>query len=202
MSSSAATPGFGGPAVGTPDTDTTEAGRMLAGLWWIWLVVGIAWMVASLVILQFDSASITTIGVIIGCMFAVAAAQQFVLAALAPSLKWLWALFGVFFLVAALLAFINPEDTFAGFADILGFMFLTVGVWWTVRAFLTRAEDPLWWLGLISGPLMIVVAFWTSGQFFLEKAYTLLVFAGVWALLHGISDIVRAFQIRSLRDAL
>ena len=26
----------------------------------------------------------------------------------------------------------------------------------------------------------------------------LLVFAGIWALMHGVNDIVRAFQIRAL----
>jgi uncharacterized membrane protein HdeD (DUF308 family) len=46
---------------------------------------------------------------------------------------------------------------------------------------------------------MIILAFWTSGQFFIEKAYMLLVFAGIWALMHGISDIVRAFTVRSAR---
>ena len=200
MSSSAATPGYGGPAVDVPDTE--EAARSLAGMWWLWLVVGVAWIVAALVILQFDSASISTIGVIVGAMFAFAGIQQFVLAALAPSLKWLWALFGAFFLIAAVICFINPEETFAGLADVLGFLFLTVGVWWTIRAFLVRGADPLWWLSLISGMLMVVLAFWTSGQFFIEKAYTLLVFAGIWALMHGITDIVRAFQVRSLRDEL
>jgi hypothetical protein len=46
---------------------------------------------------------------------------------------------------------------------------------------------------------MPIVAFWTSGQFLVEKAYILLVFAGVWALMHGVTDIVRAFQVRKLR---
>ena len=67
------------------------------------------------------------------------------------------------------------------------------------RAFLERADDSLWWLGLITGILMILLAFWTSGQFFIEKAYTLLVFAGIWALMQGITDIIRAFQVRTWR---
>jgi hypothetical protein len=46
---------------------------------------------------------------------------------------------------------------------------------------------------------MIVLAFWTSGQLFIHKAYTLLVFAGIWALIHGITDIVRALAYRELR---
>ena len=62
-----------------------------------------------------------------------------------------------------------------------------------------RAENSLWWLGSTTGILMIVLAFWTSGQFFIERAYTLLVFAGIWALMQGITDIIRAFQIRTLR---
>jgi hypothetical protein len=49
---------------------------------------------------------------------------------------------------------------------------------------------------------MIVLAFWTSGQFFIEKAYTLLVFAGIWALMQGVTDIVRAFAMRSAHDQL
>jgi uncharacterized membrane protein HdeD (DUF308 family) len=59
-------------------------------------------------------------------------------------------------------------------------------------------ENSLWWLNLIAGVMMVVVAFWTSGQFFIEKAYTLLVFAGIWALMHGVMDIIRAFQVRKL----
>jgi len=194
----------------TPDIETTpldvavsaEAARNVAGFWWLWLVTGIAWIVAALAILQFDRASITTIGIIVGIMFVVAAAQQFVLAAVAESLRWLWALFGVFFLAAGVVCFINPEKTFAGLADILGFLFLTVGVWWTIRAFIERELNPVWWLSLVTGIMMIVLAFWTSGQFFIEKAYTLLVFAGIWALMQGVTDIIRSFQVRSLRNAL
>jgi len=81
-------------------------------------------------------------------------------------------------------------------------LFLGVGIWWMVRAFVLKAATSAWWLDLVAGMMMIVLAFWTSGQFFFEKAYTLLVFAGIWALMHGITDIVRAFQVRGLRDDL
>jgi hypothetical protein len=43
-------------------------------------------------------------------------------------------------------------------------------------------------------------AFWTAGQFFIFKAYLLLVFAGIWALMEGITDVVRAFGIRELHE--
>jgi uncharacterized membrane protein HdeD (DUF308 family) len=185
------------PAIAS--TEARELEHELGRLWWLWLVTGIAWIAASLVILQFDRASITTVGIIVGCMFVFAGVQQLIVAFVAERLRWLWAVFGVLFLISGVICFVRPENTFAGVADILGFLFATVGVWWTIAAFLQRDDNELWWLGLISGIFMIVLAFWTSGQFFIHKAYTLLVFAGVWALMHGITDIVRAFQVRRAR---
>jgi uncharacterized membrane protein HdeD (DUF308 family) len=179
-----------------------EVARAAADFWWVWLITGTAWAVGALVILQFDQASITTIGILVGFMFCFAAVQQFVMAALADRLRWLWALFGVLFAIAGIICFVNPEATFVGLADTLGFLFLIVGVWWIIDAFVARAENDLWWLGLFSGVLMLIMAFWTSGQFFLEKAYALLVFAGIWALLTAVKDFVRAFGLRSLRDRL
>jgi uncharacterized membrane protein HdeD (DUF308 family) len=176
--------------------------RDITSYWWALLVAGIAWVVVALVILQFDRASVTTVGILVGLMFTFAGIQNIALASMPVTARWAWALFGVLFLVSAVICFVNPENTFAGLADILGFLFLLVGVWWMVRAFLERAVNPAWWLGLISGILMTIVAFWTSGQFFIEKAYVLLVFAGIWALMTGITDIVRAFEIRRLHKNL
>ena len=199
MTTSAAGPGFPEPALAS--SESSVVAREVAPFWWLWLVVGMIWIVAALVVLQFDSASITTIGIIVGCMFAFSGVQQIVVGMVAERLRWVWVAVGILFLASAVVCFINPEATFVGLADVLGFLFLGVGVWWTVEAFIVKAENPLWWVGLMSGILMIVMAFWTSGQFFIEKAYILLVFAGIWALMHGVTDIVRAFQVRSLRDA-
>jgi uncharacterized membrane protein HdeD (DUF308 family) len=172
--------------------------KQLSKLWWLWLVMGVIWTFAAVVILQFDEASITTVGVIIGIMFLGVSVQNFALAALTDRMKWLFALFGGLFLVAAVLAFISPENTFAAIADMLGFLFLLVGVFWIIEAFAAREVNEIWWVGLIAGILMVVLAFYTAGQFFIEKAYVLLVFAGIWALMNGVTDIVRAFQIRKI----
>lgn len=184
------------PRLGIPtERALRDTANEITGLWWLWLLAGIAWGVISLVILQFDAASITTVGVLIGAMFTFAAVQNFALVSVPGAVRWVSALFGVMFLIAAVICFISPEGTFAALADTLGFLFLVVGVWWMVRAFLERAINPLWWLGLISGILMTILAFWTGGQFFIEKAYVLLVFAGIWALMASITDIVRAFVL-------
>jgi uncharacterized membrane protein HdeD (DUF308 family) len=109
-------------------------------------------------------------------------------------------IFGVLFLAAAVISFISPENTFAAIADILGFLFFIVGVFWVIQAFASREVNELWWIGLIAGIAMLILAFWTGGQFFIDKAYVLLVFAGIWALMQGVTDIVRAFQIRKLNE--
>jgi uncharacterized membrane protein HdeD (DUF308 family) len=180
-----------------------EVGRGLTKLWWLWLVFGFVWILIALVILQFDRASITTVGVLIGAMFLASGIQQLVIAGMVGGVaRWVLIFFGVLLVIAGIIALISPENTFAGIADVLGFLFLIVGIFWIVQAFGERGMNELWWFGLISGIAMIVLAFWTGGQFFIQKAYVLLVFAGIWALFHGINDIFRAFQIRALGKAV
>ena len=179
-----------------------DGARRLTSYWWVLLVAGIAWVAISLVVLQFDHASVTTVGILIGLMFLGAGIENIALATLDVPMRWAWALFGGAFLVSAVVCFANPTDTFAGLADTLGFLFparrrVVDG------ARVPRASDqPLWWSGLISGILMTSLAFWTSGQFFIHKAYLLLVFAGIWALMQGVTNIVRAFEVRALREEL
>lgn len=178
--------------------EAKEAVKAFSKFWWIELMLGIAWIIVALIILQFNSASITTIGIIVGIMFLVAGLQQFLVAAMAEGWKWLWIIFGVLFVIAGIVALAYPKNTFAALADALGFLFLIFGVFWTIEAFAVREANELWWLGLISGILMIILAFWTAGQFLTTKAYTLLVFAGIWALFKGFNDIIMAFQIKRL----
>jgi uncharacterized membrane protein HdeD (DUF308 family) len=183
--------------------DTRDTVEGLSGFWWLWLVTGVIWIVAALVVLQFDKASVSTVGIVIGLMFLFAGTQQYATAALTDgAARWLAIGFGVVLTIAGVIALFNPKNTFVGMADILGFLFLCVAATWIVEALVDRDENDLWWLGLISGILMAAMAFWTSGQFFIQKAYTLLVFAGIWALMKGVTDIVRAFQVRRLHREL
>jgi uncharacterized membrane protein HdeD (DUF308 family) len=164
----------------------------LARYWWVELLLGVFWVVMSIVVLKFNHASVVTVGVLTGIMFLVFAAEEFLLAMLDKGAsRWVWVLFGVLLAASGIVALIHPEATFAGFADILGFVFLMIAILWTVQAFAERAFNDLWWLSLISGILMVGLAFWVSGQFFLTRAATLLVFAGIWAMVKGITDIVR-----------
>jgi uncharacterized membrane protein HdeD (DUF308 family) len=179
---------------------TSEILRGISRLWWLWIVFGVGWTIVGLVILQFDDASVTTVGVIVGLMFLVTGLQQFAIATLVTRMRWLYVLFGVLFVVSGVISLISPENTFAALADILGFLFLIVGIFWLIQAFVSREMNDLWWVNLLAAILLIILAFWTGGQFFIEKAYVLLVFAGIWSLMQGITDIIRAFQVKKLGE--
>lgn len=172
--------------------------RAVSRWWWLFLVAGILWIAVGLIILQFDSASAASVGIIVGVMFMVAGAQYLVVGGLAEGWRWLWFLMGALLLVAGFVALVYPTRTFAAIADVLGFLFALGGVIWIVEAFATREINPLWGLGLAAGIVLVLLGVWAGSQMFLTRAYTLLVFAGVWAIFHGILDIFRAFEVRRL----
>lgn len=178
--------------------ETRQMAGQLARWWWAWLVVGILWLVAGLVILQVREGSVALVGIIIGAMFLAAGVQELVIGAISEGWKWLWITFAILLIIGGLFALFNPVQTFTALASTLGFLFLMVGVLWTIEAFAARGANELWWLNLIAGIMMIGLGFWAEGQFFATKAYTLLIFAGVWALLHGVSDIIKSFQFKRL----
>jgi uncharacterized membrane protein HdeD (DUF308 family) len=185
--------------VPTQSTQARELYSQLAKWWWAWLVLGSAWIIVALIILQFNRHSVVIVGIVTGVLFVVAGVQELGQAALTTSgWKWLWIAFGAILVVGGFFALLNPVHTFLALADTLGFLFVLIGIMWMIEALATMQGNPVWWLGLFSGILMISLGFWAGGQPIASNAATLLVFAGVWALLHGITDIARAFQFRRL----
>jgi hypothetical protein len=130
-----------GPAVRNPF-------RQAANFWWFWLIAGIFWVVVALVVVQFDGSSITEVGVMIGFIFMLAGLQNLLFGAfVGGAARWILWIFGVLFLVAGVVLMISPEETFAGVADILGFIFLLVGFFWLFEALTERDANELWWFG-------------------------------------------------------
>ena len=182
-----------------PSAEARQVAGELARWWWAWIVSGTLWILAAVFILQFRQGSLALVGLILGVMFLVAGVEEFVVAAVSnDGWKWLRIVFGMLLVAGGLYALFNPVGTFLSIASMLGFLFVLVGVFWVIEAFTTQAANPLWWLGLIDGFLLIGLGFWAGGQFLATQAYALLVFAGIWALMHGITDIIKAFAIRRL----
>jgi uncharacterized membrane protein HdeD (DUF308 family) len=166
--------------------------------WWLWLIGGAIWILAGIFILQLDRRSITVAGLAIGIMLLVAGVEEFVMAYVVDGLKWLWYIFGAILLISGIWVLFNPNKAVAAVAASLGFIFALIGIFWIIEAFMTKDANQLWVLGLNSGIIMVGLGFWAGGQIFPVQVYTLLIFGGIWALLHGITDIFKAFAIRRL----
>ncbi|MCU0263428.1 MAG: DUF308 domain-containing protein [Candidatus Nanopelagicales bacterium] len=186
-----------------PDPNSLDpaARQAVAGVakwWWLFIVTGILWLIIGVILFQFDTQSLATLGYLVGFMLLFTGLEQFFIASAVKGWKWVWILFGVFFVLGGIWAIVNPFATAFSLATSLGLLFLLVAIFWIIEAFATKEGNPLWWLGLISGLIMLGLAFWVSQQNTVAKVFTLLTFAAVWALIHGIGDFVRAYRLKKV----
>lgn len=172
-----------------------------ARYWWVLLVSGIAWLLIAWLVLRLNVTSITTVGVLIGAVFIVAAVNEVTVASLIPGGWKVWHyLMAFIFFLGGLWGLIEPVDTFFALASVLGLILVFYGAFEIARAVSTRAMNPYWWIGLITGALLLLLAFWVSGSdrvyALAQSTYLILFWVGFFALFKGIMQIVLAFGIR------
>jgi uncharacterized membrane protein HdeD (DUF308 family) len=168
----------------------------LAGPWWVFLLTGIAWLVLSWVSLRFNPASVPTIGVLLGVLFLFAMVDEFFIASVRPSWRWLHVIMGIIFAFGAGWSFAQPYGAFWTLASILGLLLIFRGTLDIITSTSSREVNSIWWLGLVAGFLEILLGFWASGQYLAVRGVLLLVWVGLFALFRGISEIVLAFELR------
>ena len=171
----------------------------LAGPWWVLIVTGVAWLVISFIVLRFSTASVATIGVLLGIVFLGAAASEMVIAATRSAWGWLHILMSVLFVGGAIWSFVTPFSAFWALAAVVGLLLLLRGSLDLVTSISSRDVNPTWWLGLVAGILEILIGFWASQQLFPARAVLVIFWAGFFALFRGISDIVVAFELRRVQ---
>jgi uncharacterized membrane protein HdeD (DUF308 family) len=164
--------------------------------WWLFLVTGIAWLLISLIVLRFDITSISTVGILLGVVFLMAAVNEFAIMGGQRSWRWLHGALGVLFVIGAIWAFVHPANAFYELAAILGFLLLLKGSLDITTAVMTKEVNDLWWLGLLVGILEILLAFWASQQYFAPRAALILLWVGFFAMFRGFTEIFLAFAIR------
>ena len=169
----------------------------LAGPWWLFLLTGIAWLIIAWVALRFTPASIATVGVLLGVLFLFGMIDEFLIAAVLPSWRWLHVVMGVIFAFGAGWSFARPYDAFWTLASILGLLLIFRGTLDIITSVDVRGINGAWWLGMAAGILEILLGFWASQQYLSVKGALLLVWVGLFALFRGISEIVIGFEVRS-----
>lgn len=178
--------------VGTLPDEHAEGGDPL---WWILLVTGSLWLIFALLVFSFDYRTVTAISILLGTVLMAAALLEAVAAAGAHG-WWRLAHIGlaIAFAVIGAVAYIHPQNTFEALASVFAFYLLLRGTVDIVAAMLARPAE-FWWVGLVSGVVQILLAFWAAGDFG-NKAFLLVVWVGASALTHGVLQIMTAFRIR------
>jgi uncharacterized membrane protein HdeD (DUF308 family) len=191
-------------AMDEPTTDEPITGRSwaraglwrLAGPWWIFLLTGAAWLILSWIALRFTPASVATVGVLLGVLFLVAMVNEFFIASVRSSWRWLHILMCVIYAFGAGWSFAQPHNAFWTLASVLGLLLIFRGTLDIITSASTREVNSAWWLGMLAGILEVLLGFWASQQYRPVQGALLLIFVGFFAVFRGISEIVIAFELR------
>jgi uncharacterized membrane protein HdeD (DUF308 family) len=178
--------------VGTYPDDPEQSGDPL---WWVLLVTGSLWVILALIVFQFDYTTVSALSILLGTVCV--AAGLFEAVAAVGAHGW-WRIthivLAVVFVAIGIAAYAHPENTFKALASIFAFYLFLRGIFDIVVSLFARPAE-LWWVGLISGVILIALAFWAAGDFG-HKAFLLVVWVGASALAHGVVQIVTAFRLR------
>jgi len=172
-----------------------------ARYWWVFLLTGIAWLLIAWLVLRMDITSIAAVGVLLGVVFLVASVNEVGLGSLmSGGWKILHYVMALIFFIGGLWSLVRPVNSFFALASVLGLILIFYGTFEIARAFSSRDVNPYWWIGLVTGILLLLLAFWVSGSdrvyALAQRTYLILFWVGFFALFKGITQIVNAFGIR------
>jgi len=126
---------------------TTMAGQRTLGRvlppWWLMLITGIAWIVVSVILLRFDYTSVSAISILFGVVALFAGAAELVNVFIAAGWwKLLYAVLALVFIVAGVVAFIHPGNTFLALAAVFSFFLIFAGTFDIIISISTRHHRP------------------------------------------------------------
>src|SRR5262249_24916224 len=85
--------------------------------WWLFLIAGIGWTIVGVILLRFDYTSVRAISLLFGCVFLAAGIFEILNIIVARGWwKLLYIVLSLIFIVAGVVAFIHPGNTFRALA--------------------------------------------------------------------------------------
>jgi uncharacterized membrane protein HdeD (DUF308 family) len=173
-----------------------------AGMWWLFLLTGIAWLVFALAVFQWDFTTVYAISYLFGFVALLAGVNEFLsLGVWTTGWKIVHGLLGALFIVAGIWALVHPHNAFSTLAALVGFFLLFKGIFDILVSFVAKSQFELWWLQLVLGIIEVLLAFWVAGDF-RKKAILLVVYVGIVALTRGITELFVAFKLHRLKKEL
>jgi uncharacterized membrane protein HdeD (DUF308 family) len=172
-----------------------------ARYWWALLITGVAWLVVGWIVLRADVTSLATVGLLLGIVFVGSGVNEAAVAGMVTGgWKVLHFVLAVLFLLAGLWAFIRPIDTFFALASVLGLILVFYGAFEITRGVASRGETPYWWVSLLNGVLLLLLAAWVSTSdpqsLIARRTFLILFWVGFMALVRGFTQIMLGFSLR------
>ena len=187
-------------AANLEDTAGRFVGRMLPP-WWLVLITGIGWSILGIVLLRFDYTSVHAISLLFGFVAIAAGVMEVAMVFISPGWwKLLNGVLAVAFIAAGVTAFVHPGNTFEALAAVFSFFLIFAGTFDIIQSIAYRKEIEVWWLQLIGGIILVVLAFWAAG-YYGRSAVLLIAWVSAFALIRGVRDIVLSFRVRELQHA-
>ena len=167
--------------------------------WWLLPIIGVAWIVLSIVILRFDYTTVAAVAVLFGVYCLAAAVTQIMIGTVSSSTGWRIAhgLLAALLVVAGVVSFANFGATFVTLAAIISFYFVFRGCFDIVMALVGSAVSG-WWVLLICGFIELGLGFWAAGSWN-TSVLVLVAWVAAAALVHGLGEIALGFQIHQGR---
>jgi uncharacterized membrane protein HdeD (DUF308 family) len=167
--------------------------------WWLFLITGIGWAIVGLIVLRFNYTSVHAISLLFGFVAIAAGVMEAVMVFVVPGWwKLLNGVLAVAFLVAGVVAFVHPGNTFVALAAVFSFVLVFAGMFDIIMSIASRHEIDVWWLQLIGGIILLFLGIWAAGDYG-RSAVVLIAWVAAFALIRGVRDIVFAFRVRELQ---
>jgi uncharacterized membrane protein HdeD (DUF308 family) len=114
--------------------------------------------------------------------------------------NWGWVLAGgLLDIVFGFVLLSNPALTAASLPFVVGFWIIVSGIMSFADSFQSKKEElPLWWLGLLSGVLSVVIGYMIMSNL-LFGALAITTWMGIGFLIIGIVNIVIGFRLKTLK---
>ena len=170
--------------------------------WWLFLVSGVGWTLVALIVLRFDYTSVSAIAILFGIVAISAGVLEIGMTVLVDGWwKLLHAVLAIAFIVAGVVAFVHPGDTFVALAAVMSFFLIFAGTFDIIMSISIRREMEVWWLQLIGGIIELALGFWAAG-YYGRSAVLLVAWVAAFAIIRGVRDLVFAFRVRDVQHGV
>jgi uncharacterized membrane protein HdeD (DUF308 family) len=171
----------------------------LTKVWWLFLVMGIASLVAGVILVTKPSHSLATLAVVLGIFLLLDGIIELV-ESFGHSVenRGLTAIIGILGIVVGVILIRHPTHAVSAIGLLIGIWLLAVGLVSLMRAIALGARS---FLSIVIALLEVVVGIVIISDPHIGYA-TLAIIVGIWLIINGVGSIALGVSIRSVRSEL